>query len=187
MCGLVAFVCEGFQQILLEYGRAVRNLEQLEEALNTEMEFIHSIEMHVRDRLNSIIGDPSFPAAALKSHVVDKSHIACCYMRKKFIGSCYEYPWKLALGDTSSKLDDLMNEDGDQQEPVAFALQALLRLGYNKRWLLQSCQLLNDIHWSTTMVEDQHGSSSLMKRFHPDLGDEHLALWSFLHVCRSLF
>ena len=56
ICGLVAYVCEAVQSLLMVDDRVVRNIGQLEEALSTEMEFIHDIEMHVWERLNSIIG-----------------------------------------------------------------------------------------------------------------------------------
>ena len=116
ICGLVAYVCEAVQSLLMVDDRVVRNIEQLEEALSTEMEFIHDIEVHVWERLNSIIGDPTFSVVALKSSVFDCCHIACCYTRQKFLDVCYDNSWKLASGDLSSNVDALRDEESGSGE-----------------------------------------------------------------------
>lgn len=94
-------------------------------------------------------------------------------------------PWSLAVDDVDTKLDCLL--DGEMPgEPASAMISTLLNRGWSRQDIKQGLVLLLECPWSTRCAEQLHASLSLMKRYHPDGGQESLMVRAGIHSIRLL-
>eukprot|EP00974_Lingulodinium_polyedra_P080966 7843964-Lingulodinium_polyedra.AAC.1 len=80
-------------------------------------------------------------------------------------------PWSLGAGDREANLV-VLQAGPKPEEPVAAKIWHLLRLGYNRLQLNLGIDLLMDCPWGTASVERQHASATLLRKYHPEYGQE---------------
>jgi hypothetical protein len=92
----------------------------------------------------------------------------------------------LARGSILENLEVLCNQDVVPKDPLAQKVQTLLRSGYNRHLIERGLRLLNEVQWSTAGVEQGHGSTAVVHRYHPMFSPERLATRAFLHMFAQL-
>ena len=98
-----------------------------------------------------------------------------------------DYPWKLGIGSPEAALAELASLSEEPDDQFAAKVWQLLQAGASPASLADICLLLRQAPFSSLLVEQAHGSSSVIQRFHPRLGmDQHLRR-SLLHQVRHLF
>ena len=97
-------------------------------------------------------------------------------------------PWNLCQGKPLEQAKTLWRLPAGTTEPIVLQLQSLLRSGLATEFEVATCIfMLKQCSWMTLEVEQAHGSIAVMRRVHPDLAAEGLAIRSFLHMARSMF
>ena len=137
-------------------------------------------------RLASLVSS-EYSAHALRDECLNALHVAVAYSHDKIFKPLQEWPWCLASGNIEENLRALGALEEEPWEPLAKKLWTLLSAGQAPRTLVDILVLLRDVPFSTINVEQAHGSSSTIRRFHPALDlDVHMQR-AFLHQCRHLF
>jgi hypothetical protein len=94
--------------------------------------------------------------------------------------------WGLLQGDMTQKLEELKNSP-EAQEPTLQKIWKLLHMGFNRNQLALGLELLGDCSWSTTSVEQQHGSASTIMKLHGEYSRETMMSRSIVHAMRQFF
>ena len=98
----------------------------------------------------------------------------------------HQFLWSLLLGDRNRNLDMLVNAPVPA-EPLSAKIWHLTKVGYNREQLLQGLALLANCPWSSTGVEQQHGSASTIRKLHTAYGKDTLCSRALVHSARALF
>ena len=174
------------QTALMTDDRLLRRHSELHLVLEEEMQAAHDLPNLVWQRLASLVGGECQPTT-LRSECLNALHVALAYVHDKVFRPLSEWPWKLLLGDLNANLTELAGLDTAPAEPFAQKLWLLLKAGHSRAPLLEVLQLAQDVPFSTINVEQAHGSSATIQRFHPTLDmDVHMQR-AYLHQCRRLF
>ena len=72
----------------------------------------------------------------------------------------------------------------EPDQPTASNIWRLVRFGYNRAQLKKGLSLLLDAPWGTSGAEQQHASATLLKKFHPEVGQDSVMEHAFLHTLR---
>ena len=172
--------------LVMSDDRLLRQLPDVEQIIEEEVALAHSWPLVLWQRLASLI-DPLEDGLHLRSQALDALHIQASYVHEKIIRVMKTYPWKLGLDAEEDPLLELSRLQDEPQDQFTFKIWMLLRSGVSVHQLQDIPALLQQTSWSSMAVEQAHGSSATMRRFHPELTlDQHLAR-SFLHQCRHLF
>ena len=119
--------------------------------------------------------------------MINAVHVAAGYVTEKVVHQWQEYPWRLAAHPPDEVLAELRDAAQAPVDAAAQQLWRLLQIGYAEDKIYRLLQLMRQTSWSTLNVEQAHGSSSTVRRFHPSMSlDMHL-MRAFLHQCRHLF
>ena len=70
-------------------------------------------------------------------------------------------------------------------EPSSKKIWELLHMGFSASQLEEGVRVLSDISWSSTSVEQQHGSASVLAKAHRRYGARSVAARSMLHMMRQ--
>jgi len=97
-----------------------------------------------------------------------------------------DLPWSLARGDINENLHRLL-QGTPPIDPTAQKIRKLHELGYSRPLLIEGIERLADVHWSTTIVEQGHGSASVIHKAHRTYGVDKLCQRSMVHMMRALF
>jgi hypothetical protein len=184
IASIAANACDAVLLELLEDDRLGKRLPEVEEKLQEELSWIASIEPFVWQRLASFV--PGLTSATLKNDCIWAANISASFMERKALSVARGLPWSLARGDMNSNLDQLLHGP-PPVDPTAQKIKKLLELGYSRRLLMEGLDRLGDVHWSTTIVEQGHGSASVIHKAHRFYGVEMLCQRSMIHMMRSLF
>eukprot|EP00971_Amphidinium_carterae_P273035 5419067-Amphidinium_carterae.1 len=122
-----------------------------------------------------------------RSTVLDALRVALAYIHERIGRQLDEYPLSLIHGSVQVNLKGLGEATEKPHDVFAAKLWALIRIGYDTKRLAEFLTLLQNLPFSTLTVEQAHGSSAVIHRYHPSLGlDRHLQR-SFLHQVRFVF
>ena len=166
--------------------RLLRHQDDLLSVLYEEAGVAHALPPLVWVRLSAMIGEECHPEV-LRSECLNALHVAMAYAYDKVFRPLTEYPWKLVVGDIAQNLLVLAALPGPPPEDNAQKLWTLLQAGHSHGPLIQALTLVRDVPFSTINVEQAHGSSATVQRFHPTLDlDMHMQR-AFLHQSRHLF
>ena len=134
----------------------------------------------------ALVSDSTDPLC-LRSEALNSLRIAAGYFTDKTLKAVQTYPWKLGLGPPHEAIAELAALSEEPEDLCAGKLYRLLQAGAPHNSLYSVCELLQQAPWSSLLVEQAHGSASVVQRLHPTLGlEQHLAR-SYLHQCRHLF
>ena len=120
-------------------------------------------------------------ADVLKDKTIGAAHVAYHFLWRRVLEPASEYPWRLCRGDPDEHLDDIAAMDGPPAEPNVSHLWHLLQEDYPRSQLKDVIKLFGECSWSSLPAEQQHGSLSLLHRWHPEYGMESLVSRALLH------
>ena len=108
---------------------------------------------------------------------------------QKFLSTAQGYPWRLVQGHVPSNLEVLRylaKSDAQDLDDATHKVWSLLQQCYGHDSLAAGVQLLAEIRWTTTIVEQGHASASLAKKAHAGYGVKMIASRAHLHMIRPL-
>jgi len=182
VAGLAAYVPEAFLLELLEDSRIPMRLAAFQDCLRDEAGFLARISLPVWSLLANVCG---WSGLQLQSEVLFAAHTAIGFISTRVLTEAQKLPWALATGDLDRNLADL-KAGPEPDEPTAAKVWSLLQVGYNRELLKQGLMLIQDCPWSSASAEQQHASATVMKKFHPEYGQETLMVRAMLHSMRLL-
>ena len=166
--------------------RLLRQAPDLVQIMEEELTLAHHWPAALWARLATLV-DPALEAQQLRMKALDSLHIQAAYVNEKILRVMNTYPWKIGLDVEHDALADLLHTQEEPQDPFTRKLWKLLKAGVSPQQLQDIPALLQQASWSSMAVEQAHGSSATIRRFHPELAlDQHLAR-AYLHQCRHLF
>ena len=172
--------------VLMEDNRLLLHLDELKLTIREELEAAHSRPSFVWQRLASLV-DSQQDWQALRSKALSALHTAAAYLQEKTLQPLTQYPWSLAIGKAEDRLHELEALEEPPVEPNANKMWRLLKAGYPTASLLKAIDMFRHLPFTTMAVEQAHGSSATIRKFHPNLDiDVHLQR-SYLHQCRHRF
>lgn len=182
IAALSAYPTEAVLTEMMVDSRLARRLPELEEAIAVEQAFLSGISSPVWAAIGEVC---DMSPRQLCNEVLSAAHTASGFLRTRCFNLASQLPWKLGVGDIGQNLAELA-AGPEPLQPTANKIWKLLALGYNTSQLHRALLLLMDTPWGTASVEQQHASASLMRRFHPEIGQESLMARSFVHSFRHL-
>ena len=171
-------VSEGFQTELMEDNRVASNFENLWGAASRELRWVVDMPDHMWSTLATVA---RCRADELKMKTIEAAHVAYHFIWRRVLEPAALFPWKLCRGDLDQNLLDLRNMQAPPDEPCASNLWHLLQADFPMAQLRGVLHLFGQCSWSSLPAEQQHGSLSLLHRWHPEYGLESLVQRSFLH------
>ena len=168
---------------LLQDDRLALRVDIVESAVKDEMDWLSRVQPFTWARLSSFLEDAS--PQSLRSDVLMAGHVASAFISRKFLAPAKEYPWRLARGDVSANITALADA-ADVKDETTAKIQQLARLGFNRAMLIQGVERLANVGWTTTVVEQGHGSAATIHRVHRQYGANMLSARSMVHMTRSL-
>ena len=172
---------------LLEDDRVASRPDHYVETMDTELEWLAALPSFVFAQLSTLLEDEV--AESLRSDCLEAGHTAAGYMADKFLATANEYPWRLVQGSIPSNLEVLRylaEPEAQQLDDTTYKVWSLLQQGYGVESLTAGLELLSQIRWSTTVVEQGHASASLTKHSHAAYGISMIASRAHLHMLRPL-
>ena len=169
-------------ELLQDDRLAIRNAI-VEAAVKEEMDWLSNVQPFTWARLASFLEGAS--PQSLRSDALMAGHVASAFISRKFLAPAREYPWCLACGDVSANLTALAAA-ADVKEDTTAKIQQLARLGVNRAMLIQGVERLGNVGWTTTVVEQGHGSAATIHRVHRQYGANMLSARSMIHMTRAL-
>jgi hypothetical protein len=147
------------------------------------MEWLANLSPYFWARIARTLGCGNAPS--LRSQCLEAAHVSVAFMARRF-AVAKTAPWTLAVGDIDANLTAL-GEGVEPLDTTAAKIHQLVRLGYARDELIEGVQLIGQIRWSTTVVEQGHGSSAAIHRAHRFYGRAMLTQRSMLCMLRPLF
>ena len=178
IAGMSAYSSEAVLAELMADSRVPRRLPELEEAMEHELTFLKSIRRPIWADIAAV--SHQTPGEA-RTQTLSAAHISNGFLRTKCFNPAKELPWSLGTGDVDENLAQLA-AGPEPDQPTANKIWRLVRLGYNRGQLKKGISLLLDAPWGTSGAEQQHASATLLKKFHPEVGQDSLMERAFLHT-----
>lgn len=189
VCSIAGFVTDTLLYELMEDDRVGLRVVALKEILAEEVSWVESLPLPVWERLADALPD-EYDGERLRDACVRATHTAGSYITASYLAPAEKYPWRLARGDIDANLQELKDRpDGATGlDETTTKIYKLVKKGMVSRGaLIAAIQLMLEIHWSTTAVEQAHGSAAVVHRFHPEYAGQTLALRSLIHMVRHFF
>ena len=185
IAGMSCVVTDSFLLALLEDDRVGARVDELEATMTEELEWLSGIKHSTWARVAALVAEEYSPHE-LRSDVLEAASLAASFVHRSVIKPARRCPWTLARGDIQANIQTLVDQNSAPKDPLAQKVQALARCGFNVHMLERGLQLLNEVRWSTAVVEQGHGSTAAVHRYHPMYSPEKLALHAFLHMFAKL-
>ena len=182
VASIVTNVCDNFLIALLEDDRVVRRLSELEDLLKEEVMWLTGITDPIWGLLSELLADRH--PMELRSSCLRAASIIHAFIDFKVLRAARALPWSLAQGDIKANLIALKDKEG--LDSVSTQIKDLIGASYPMHRIVSAVQLLAEVHWTTTSVEQGHGSASALKLLHKRYGANMLSQRSMLHMFRHL-
>ena len=183
IAAVAAYVPDGFLRELLEDDRVMRRTAELRQALTDELCYVSNLSDAFWRRLSDALAYRG--GVCLRADTLRASNVSAAYITKKVLHVVSALPWSLTEGDVNANLTALSNGP-DVSEPTAMKIQALLRMGMNMTEIADGVRLFMHVHFSTTGVEQGHGSAAAMHRMHRQYGSNMLCMRTFCHMTKAM-
>jgi hypothetical protein len=167
----------------MEDSRVPRRIAEHRASVEEEIDWLAGLDMSVWEALAGVCCEHS--GQVLRADTMQAAHISMAFVDQKVFRECSKHPWSLATGDQEENLKTLA-AGPEPEEPTAWKIWKLCRLGFPRAQVLEGLQPLLDCPWGTASVERQHASATLVLGRHPDYGSETLLLRSLAHSLRLL-
>ena len=183
IASMVAPLADGVLLELLKDDRVVRQLPVLQAIVEGELQWLASLGPYAWERLATL--QKGYTAHALRTDCLLAANTAGAFIERRVFSAAKQLPWSLASGDIRANLAALKAKE--PQDIVSKKIKQLIAIGFNEGKLVDGISLLQEVRWSTTPVEQSHGSSAALRRFHRQYGAEMVAKRSMVHMMKPLF
>ena len=183
VASVVTNACDSFLLALLEDDRVARRLSELEGILQEELMWVVSISDGIWGRLAELTTGVS--PCELRSWALRAASIIQAFITHKVIRVARGLPWSLVQGDIVANLQTLAEKEGPL-DSTSTKIRSLVRSGYPMHRIVAGVQLLGEVHWTSTSVEQGHCSTSTLHRLLKQYGANMLCQRSMLHMLRLL-
>jgi len=185
MCCIVAAssqVSEACLSMVLQDDRVARNIAQLDERRNKEVERALEIPDHVLLLLGSSCGTT---VGELRHEIAGSVAPQAGYIEAK-LRPARGLPWSLLRGDVLANLVEL-GQGPRPTESISAKIHSLVTMGYPIAELVRGVGLLSECNWSTRCVEQGHSVASGIMNAHPRYTRETLTARAMVQQCAVLF
>ena len=182
-CAFVSRVGDGVLAELMEDSRVVLQYDTLWQTLSEDMLWLASLPSFIWEEVASVA---ETTADELRSNCIAGGHISFHFFWRRVLQPAAEMPWSLARGDIRCNLQ-LLRQGPMPEEPMSRQMWQLIQMGFSIEQLVSTLELVADIGWTTLPAEQQHGSLAVLRRWHPEYGQDTLVARALLvHICRLL-
>lgn len=181
-------VAQGVLSSLVEDDRVARQLSFLESTVQEELEWVTELVGDFSwQQLAAVVGE-GCSVHDLRTEIILASFTSAAFLRRKIFVPAKQLPWSLVTGEgVDVELQKLQESNEAMVDPTAAKIRSLALVGYNRHELKQAIELLLDIRWSTSVVEQGHRSATIVRQLHKTLGKDMLMMRSYLHMLKPLF
>jgi hypothetical protein len=170
---------------LLQDDRLARRAKEVVGVMKQELDWIGQLEPFIWERLAAPLLNTS--PKLLRSQAMYSCLISAGFVARRAIAVVRSYPWRLCEGDVEGNLRQLQREDSSPSEDqTTTKIHRLLQLGFPIHMLAEGIDLLSHVHWTTTSIEQGHGSMALVHRLHRYYSAQQLCQRAFIHAIRAL-
>eukprot|EP00974_Lingulodinium_polyedra_P118940 11169264-Lingulodinium_polyedra.AAC.1 len=169
MAAICSFPTDALLHELLQDDRVVLRLEELRQTLEDELVWVSNIELSVWELVGHAVG---VPARELRSDTVAAAQTSVAFVHDRFFGLAQELPWSLAVGNVVENLRELGELDAPPEETTSAKIWSLLKVNFNISQLVAGVELFKLAPWSSTCVEQQHGSCARLHQYHKTYGQQ---------------
>ena len=177
---------EGLLAELLEDDRLCLHSQSYQGRLQHEMSSIIALPSIVWEHVSALCPSET-TASSLRSRVLNCAHTSIGFIGTRVWQRCKAWPWKLAIGDIAKHIKELAAMPAPPDESLTRKVWYLANNKFPEDQLLEGVQLLQHIGWSSTTVEQQHASATLVKRVHHTYGLQMLTGRAVLHTARLFY
>ena len=182
VCGMTGYISEGFLAECLEDARIPQKTAALEDLIEEEMAWIDGLDETAWQFLGSAC---DLAPGDVRSQVLAACHVSIGVLTNRVLKPAKQLPWSLVQGDIMANLATLVEME-EPDEPVSRKIWKLLRMGFNREEIHQGLSLLAGCPWSSTGVEQQHGSASTIMKLRSELGSDTMCCRALVHSPRAL-
>ena len=183
---VVGNLVNAIHSLMMADHRLILELDAVHLLMREEIEACHSRPVLVWQRLASLVG-PDQEWRIVRSKCLHSMHIAAAYIHEKTLQPLLQHPWSLTQGSPLERLQELEVLEEMPTEVNAQKMWKLLKAGYSKKKLEAILTLAKHAPFSTIAVEQAHGSSATVRKYHQNMDINAHLQRSFLHQCRHLF
>ena len=155
----------------------------IEEHMAQEVHHICHLPLYVFDLCSAASGC-GLSGRKLRSKVILVAQASVAFMNRR-LAPFQELPWSLASGDIVQNLNQL-KEGPAPIDGTARKIWQLLQEQWDFGQIVAGVELMAEVHCSTTIVEQGHGSAALVHRQHRQYSRQMTCTRSMLHMCRTL-
>ena len=184
---MAASVPEAVSEQLLHDCRLVQTISALEVEVQMVNEYISNLPLAVWTRMATVVVAEEYSGTALRADALSCSHEASVFLQKRIFDEVRRYPFSLAIGDIDGNLDRLLASTDEADSGCTEKVRSLLRCGYNRQALIRGIQMLRYVEFSTRAVEQGHGTTATLHRYHPDYSVMTMIVRAMIHQCRAMF
>eukprot|EP00974_Lingulodinium_polyedra_P002862 268048-Lingulodinium_polyedra.AAC.1 len=143
------------------------------EAATEEMVALGQVPLAVWEVFAQSLCKGTVHGMVLYDKAMQAASIAFAFMQEQLFQHVQKMPWALGKGDIAANLQTLA-EAPEPVERTTSKIWHLLKMGFNREQLVQGVRLMMESAWATTSAEQQHGSVSVIRKFHPEYTEERL-------------
>ena len=131
---------------------------------------------------------PETAPTELRSDIIVAAEVGAAYVQRKLFGPMQRYPGSLARGENiEANIHDLWSLATPPEEDTSAKIWRLGQLGLDIRDVSSAVRMLRQCRSSTITVEQFHGVTSALHRFHRVYSAETLAMRALLGCMKQLF
>lgn len=180
---IYSFPSEFLVRNLLEDGRVSLHLEKLKEGVQEQWDYLSSLSDSTWETLASVCG--MYPAE-YRHTVLEKALTSMSFITFRIFSAAESLPFSLLRGDLNENLDSLVSGEAPEEPVAAKVRMLLLRDPLAKVRISNAVLLLQEISWTTSVVEQQHASASMVARYSPTVEQPALVCRAGVHMFRKL-
>lgn len=178
MAAFASFPSDGVLCELLEDDRVARRAVELRQTADEEIACRASLGEHVWALCAM--------AQASKSDVIGAAHVSVAFMHFRVFDQAGKGAWALFKGGLEGNIEQLRCSPAPGG-PTLLEIWKLLQARYSTQAIIAGLGLLRGSIWSSTGVEQQHGSASTIMNTHATIGEESMMARAFIHAHRQFF
>ena len=179
--GLASTVADAVLHTILADSRLARQTSQLVTLVHDQLQFLENLPAEFWLHCSAFLDTE---ASNIRDQVIRGAMLSHAYMSNKIFSILHSLPWALCDGDLSENLKALSLEKEAPSETVTCKIHTLCQMGFPSDQLLRALDLLSQCSFSSSLTEKQHASTSVIRKFRPDLGHNVLMARAWAHTCR---
>ena len=181
--GLASGPADACLRMNLEDSRVCKRHVDMKAAVLDEMLYLDGLLPSTWEALGNIC---EMSGARVRSKVLSCAHVSIAFLFFRIFDALEKYPHKLFTGSIPANIAELEAAPEPPEEMVAGRVCSLLQQGFNKVALRKAAEEGADIKWGVDIAEDQHASTALGLKYHPEITEEALRVRAHAHAARRM-